>query len=856
MNIDLETSEVEPDSGVDGGLIEPSMRLRVLRRIVRRPQRWMSSEWDSSRIWKFSFTAFSLAVTTTIMMNVVHLNPLSPEADLIFDNNTPTGGDFGAHVWGPAYLRDHLLPSFRLNGWTMDWYGGMPAYRFYMVLPALAVVLVDVLLPYGVALKLVGVLGLLTLPAACWGFGRLAKFAFPIPELFAFAGLAFLLDESFTIYGGNLKSTMAGEFSFSIALTLAILALGALAAGLHSGRYRVWTAVLIAAAAVSHGIVLIFMAVAALVFTALWVDRVRIRWVVTTGVTALLLVAWWVGPFLMNHEYMTDMKYGPRPEGAEDSFWDMFFPLAAPLDVVVTVLAVIGVLWSVLRRDKNGSALGITGLVLVAGVYLARDSLPVIGLLWNPRLLPFLYLVRYMLMMVGAVAVMNVVWNVVKERNAVNPVGPRVATGFGAVSALGVLIVLGFMFQVLPGGGITTHNGAQVYGWGPFKATSTNVRASGDGWSSYNFTGYEGRGVAYAEYQSIVQAMESLGTDPSHGCGRALWENSPDNGQYGTTMALMLLPFWTDGCIGSMEALFFEASGTTPYSFLATAAMSKQSSNPVRELRYVDNNASVGVRHLQDLGVKYAMVRTEEAKVEARQQPELTLVASSGPWEVFEVTGAEIVVPLDVQPVVVNSRAGDQRERHLELGTSWFQNPTDWAALPADDGPASWQRIDAVVDVSRQEGVPGGPGRRVDVVVPGEPIERVELPSIEVSNVVIDQDSIEFDVDQVGVPVLIRVSYFPNWSVTGADAVYRVAPNAMVVVPSSEHVSLSFGRTGLDWVTVLLSLAGIGLCIRWRREGDASFDDEGSSEPNESSSALVFDSLSEIDPEAVESGAS
>ena len=93
MNIDLETSEVEPDSGVDGGLIEPSMRLRVLRRIVRRPQRWMSSEWDSSRIWKFSFTAFSLAVTTTIMMNVVHLNPLSPEADLIFDNNTPTGGD-------------------------------------------------------------------------------------------------------------------------------------------------------------------------------------------------------------------------------------------------------------------------------------------------------------------------------------------------------------------------------------------------------------------------------------------------------------------------------------------------------------------------------------------------------------------------------------------------------------------------------------------------------------------------------------------------------------------------------------------------------------------------------------------
>ena len=36
-------------------------------------------------------------------------------------------------------------------------------------------------------------------------------------------------------------------------------------------------------------------------------------------------------------------------------------------------------------------------------MYLTRDSLPVIGLLWNPRLLPFLYLLRYMLMMVGIV---------------------------------------------------------------------------------------------------------------------------------------------------------------------------------------------------------------------------------------------------------------------------------------------------------------------------------------------------------------------------------------------------------------------------------------------------------------------
>ena len=119
--------------------------------------------------------------------------------------------------------------------------------------------------------------------------------------------------------------------------------------------------------------------------------------------------------------------------------------------------------------------------------------------------------------------------------------------------------------------------------------------AQGDGWSAYNFTRLRGSQAA------VPRVLRRRPDDGRHrprpnGCGRALWENNEaGNGKYGTTMALMLLPFWTDGCIASMEGLFFEASGTTPYHFLTTAAMSKQSSNPVRELRYVDNDAAVGV---------------------------------------------------------------------------------------------------------------------------------------------------------------------------------------------------------------------------------------------------------------------
>src|SRR3546814_17122668 len=50
----------------------------------------------------------------------------------------------GAHVWGPAFLRDNLLPELRLSGWTPDWYAGFPAYQFYMVLPSLLIVALDV----------------------------------------------------------------------------------------------------------------------------------------------------------------------------------------------------------------------------------------------------------------------------------------------------------------------------------------------------------------------------------------------------------------------------------------------------------------------------------------------------------------------------------------------------------------------------------------------------------------------------------------------------------------------------------------------------------------------------------------
>jgi hypothetical protein len=755
---------------------------------------------------------------------------LALHPDLILRNNIPTGGDMGAHVWAPAYLRDHLLSNFKLSGWSMDWYSGLPIYRFYMVVPALMIVLLDVILPYGIAIKIIAVIGILTLPYTSWLFGRFAKFAYPIPELFAIAAAIFLFDESFTIYGGNIASTMAGEFSFSIALSLAMLGFALLAKGLDTGKYRVSAAIIISLSALSHGIVLLFVFGGAALMLVVWNKRESLQFGAKVIALAVLLASFWVIPFVASHAYMTDMKYEPRPSGATDSFWKMIFPLHTLLDVSLTALAVIGAVALVRSRHKAGTWMTLLTLLLAAGVFIARNSLPVIGLLWNPRILPFFYLLRYFLFVIGLYELVTfalrvksiariaqvesgeaVVLDIAKPRDNFS-FNLALLSGFAVI----VLVAIGFRFQELPFGSTQVNSAGQYeYVWGPLRTKSSNDGFV-DGWARWNFTGYEGKN-AYGEYYGIVQTMKKLGSDSAQGCGRALWENNGELNKYGTTMSLMLLPFWTDGCIGSMEGLFFEAAGSTPYHFITAAAMSKQSSNPVRELRYDNNDAALGVKYMQELGVKYFMGFTSEAIAQASQQEGLTEVARSGPWVVYRVANSDVVTPLAVQPVVANISSSNPRERWLEVGTSWFQQPEVWTTPIADNGPIEWQRVDVVVDESQRDGEPNSSNRRVDVVKPATALTPVPLDPVVVSNVNIGEESVKFTVDKIGVPVLVRVSYFPNWKVDGAKGPYRVAPNMMVVIPTSTNVSMHFGWSMRDYVAYLLSFAGIAWIVVTRR---------------------------------------
>ena len=93
------------------------------------------------------------------------------------------------------------------------------------------------------------------------------------------------------------------------------------------------------------------------------------------------------------------------------------------------------------------------------------------------------------------------------------------------------------------------------------------------------------------------------------------------------------------------------------------------------------------------------------------------------------------------------------------------------------------------------------------------------MADVAISDVELGEQSVSFSVDRVGVPVLVRVSYFPNWKVDGATGPYRVAPNMMVVVPTENDVRLEFSSSNMDRLAYGLTLVGFGtVMVTYRRQ--------------------------------------
>ena len=111
-----------------------------------------------------------------------------------------------------------------------------------------------------------------------------------------------------------------------------------------------------------------------------------------------------------------------------------------------------------------------------------------------------------------------------------------------------------------------------------------------------------------------------------------MWEYNSSENRFGTPEALMLLPYWTDNCVDSMEGLLMESSPTTPYHYLDQSELSVAPSDPQVGLNYGPLDVAEGVRHLQILGVKYFMAFSPAVFAQAAADPTSSSSPPPRPW--------------------------------------------------------------------------------------------------------------------------------------------------------------------------------------------------------------------------------
>ena len=534
--------------------------------------------------------------------------------------------------------------------------------------------------------------------------------------------------------------------------------------------------------------------------------------------------------------------------------------------IVVTGLWAFTVLVVASMRGLEYERMGLV-LTFTAGICVAFFVQTPQFRLWNARALPFWFLTIYLLAAHGAYRAARAIDGAIRLYAE-----PRRSSGrvqiYGALGAsFAVFVGVGLPLNLVPGSLPIpkVHKGLI----GIQAAKVSNDSNFSPGWALYNYRGYQGAG-AWLEYQALMNEAKDVGR--TNGCGRVLYEYEDAKlGSFGTTLSPMLLPYWTKGCLQSFEGVYFESSATMPWHWMTAALVTtpltnktdgskKYSgpSNPQRDIPYATFDLVRGVEKMKASGVRYYLSITDASLAAATAMPDkLRNVGQVGKcptpgvavdptadekscFTFFEVIGSSLVSSLTEQPQVVTGISQDQYGGWLDVEADWYNNPAVYPATIAWRGPKDWTRFGAKVvkpkDArcaaieAKRESERTADEKKVDcqtrtrtwgVGVTTSGIgARKAIEPVNVSNISLNNTDLTFTVDRVGVPVLVKVSYFPNWTASGAKGPYRVMPNFMVVIPTQKNVRLHYGYSGADTLGFAASFAGIGMLgvLHWTRK--------------------------------------
>ncbi len=700
--------------------------------------------------------------------------------DLVFTDNMPTGGDMGAHVAAVDYFAKNFFPNLKLMGWSNMWFAGIPLYYFYFPFPPLVVSVLSTVLPFGISFKLMVVGSVLGVVYAFDKLFRDGNEMFSLPGFVC--GVLFVLTESFTIYGGNLASTLAGQYSFTYSVAFGMLAYNSLVKEVTRRKF-ISSAILFALCILSHLIPFIFFSLITF-FKLIFIKTELINKIKFINVFLGLSVLWLI-PMLTKLGYTTDMAYTPFTRTSDLIKDDMM-----PLIVFSSVFFII-----FFREMFNEKAIFHIGFYMVAANAFLFFVMPP-GALWNGRLVPLFNL--------GTVVLFGLAFKIILRKIASSglyinriftllsfsffPLGYSFFNSWGKKYEFTTYVLLGILFLLFIFLFLTKDTQSLI-GLVLFTGVFASLSFLPN-WINWNFTGYEGK----QNWSDISSLYEELNNLPP---GRITWEANPDLNEYGTPMVLMTLPMYTDH--SSMEGLYFDSSITTPFHFISVSSLSERPSNPVGGLRYFNGDFERGIHYLKDLGVDYYITNSEKLFEEALKSKDLIYINKVNRFGIFGVKESYKIVPLqrEIEVIflentsrrVLSSLFRERESRFYEYSINNFynlQSSKHFVEIPPSEKDIFSNLNTTINKTIDQEGI---------------------------SNVVISDNKISFDTEFVGRPHIVKISYFPNWELNSGYGPYRIDPSFMLIVPSTNYVELEFKRDTIELVSLILSTLLISISL-------------------------------------------
>ena len=518
-------------------------------------------------------------------------------AKVMLSPTTTNGGDMGSHVFAAKYLRDVLLPQGRVTGWCPGNYCGFPLFQLYFPLAFVFMAALSLATPLNVAFKIGTVLGTFLLPPAAYLSLRLAGIPFPGPALGALGTLCFLFMEANSMWGGNIPSTLAGEFAFSLGLALAVLFVGTFRHTIATGRGRAWNAILVAAIGFAHGYTLIwagFTSLAELITTRGWWRRVGA--LVAVHGLAFLLLGFWLVPLLAYSPWTTVYSY----VWVIGSWGEIMPPILWPAAITAVVTAILVGVVAYLRGEPYPRGLAVIWAGTLIGIvfYFTAHAFNVVDI----RFLPFMQL------------------------------------GLCLAAAAG----LGCLLGRLPAPEIWVVVGALVIV--PFVQSRISFIPS---WVTWNYSGFEKKGP-WPTLRDINESVRGDFRDP-----RVVFEHSPDHESLGTIRAFENLPLFSGR--STLEGLYMQASQTAPFVFYIQSEVSNLTSCPFPHWGCARLNLDQGVDHLRMFNVSHYIVKSPQAKAAAAKHPGLERFVTVGAYEIYRLkeNDGRYAVPLELAPSLV-----------------------------------------------------------------------------------------------------------------------------------------------------------------------------------------------------------